>query len=329
MTKPTLYRNLHPHQPHSLVDIFRWKFGIDPPDPPAVIPDDLALPVTWSAAAPAESQPEDLRVTWIGHSTFLIQHLGLNILTDPIFGDCPPWRFASLKRLQPPGLALADLPKIDIVLISHAHYDHLDADAIGFLGAGPRYFVPSGLASWFQRRGIESVTEVAWWDSTQISPEITLTSVPAQHGAARTPFDRDKTHWCGWVLESLAKPEDSGDSESSACTTRRIYFAGDTGYSPIFREIGQRFGGFDLAMIPIGCYNPRWLMQPVHLNPADAVQVHIDVRSQQSIACHWGTFRLADEPLAEPPALLTHELAEARIDPSTFRAIQPGDSLEM
>jgi N-acyl-phosphatidylethanolamine-hydrolysing phospholipase D len=339
-TKRTTFRNLHPHSPHDFAGVVRWKLGLNPTEAEAtpLVPGLPALPVSapanFSIPADAKQEPvnrgdvlhgKGIRAIWIGHSTFLIQINGLNILTDPIFGDCQPLPVGRMRRSCAPGIRLADLPPIHHVLVSHSHYDHLDAPAIRALSAraerdGTQFWVPEGLSPWFRRRGIANSHELAWGQSARISDEVTLHSVPAQHGSARTLFDRNSSHWCGWVLESSQGPK----SES-----RRIYFAGDTGYSPIFREIGAKFGGFDLSLIPIGCYNPRWLMQPVHLNPADAVQVHMDVHSHLSIACHWGTFRLADEPLEEPPALLAHELAEAHIDPATFRAIQPGASVEI
>ncbi len=361
-TKRTKFRNLHPHSAHDFVGVVRWKLGLAPEDAsPALvagassesgkaIPSSAPSPEIASPAplsqleesgiteSPATQIPApqilatqilatqmlatQIRVTWIGHSTFLLQHQGLNILTDPIFGDCQPLPVGRMRRSSAPGICLADLPPIHHVLVSHSHYDHLDAPAIRALNTrakqdGTQFWVPEGLSAWFHRRGIANCHELAWGQCARLSEEVTLYSVPAQHGSARTLFDRNRSHWCGWVLESAGNPG------------RRIYFAGDTGYSPIFREIGDRFGGFDLSLIPIGCYNPRWLMQPVHLNPADAVQVHIDVKSRLSIACHWGTFRLADEPLEEPPALLAHELTQAHIDPAKFRAIRPGESLEI
>ena len=136
--------------------------------------------------------------------------------------------------------------------------------------------------------------------------------VPAQHFAARTPFDRDRTHWCGWVLRTAE---------------RTVYFAGDTGYCPIFKEIGERFGGFDLAMIPIGAYRPRWIMQSIHVDPNEAVQIHRDVRSRRSVACHWGTFRLTDEPLNEPPAVLRQAVAERGLPAEEFRALKFGETI--
>jgi N-acyl-phosphatidylethanolamine-hydrolysing phospholipase D len=219
-----------------------------------------------------------------------------------------------MRRSTAPGIRFEDLPTIHHVLISHSHYDHLDAPTIRALGNEVRYWVPEGLCAWFRRRGITRCKELSWWQSAKLSEEVAIHCVPAQHGSARTLFDRNRTHWCGWVVESAE---------------RSAYFAGDTGYSPSFREIGERFGGFDVSMIPIGAYTPRWLMHPVHLNPAEAVQVHKDVQSRLSIACHWGTFRLADEPIEEPPALLAQELGEQRVDSAKFLALRPGGRVEV
>jgi N-acyl-phosphatidylethanolamine-hydrolysing phospholipase D len=339
-SKRAKFRNLHPHSPHNFVGIVRWKLGLDSvqyalaPDRAVIAPSSFPAVVS-TKAMPAGPDATDVpackiqtprtatwMATWIGHSTFLIQLNGINILTDPIFGDCQPLPVGRMRRSCAPGMPLTDLPPIHHVLVSHSHYDHLDAPAIRALNARAerdetQFWVPEGLSPWFKRRGIVNCRELAWGESATLSSGLILHCVPAQHGSARTLFDRNRSHWCGWVLES---------SENA---NRKVYFAGDTGYSPIFREIGAKFRGFDLSLIPIGCYNPRWLMQPVHLNPADAVQVHIDVRSKRSIACHWGTFRLADEPLEEPPALLAQELAEAHIDPASFQAIRPGESLEI
>jgi len=320
-TRRTKFHNLHPHSAHDFAGIVRWKLGLasensENSDIPAVKASGKSWALRTPPQKPAAGSPEkaQIRLTWIGHSSFLIQHQGLNILTDPIFGDCQPIPVGRMRRSTPPGIRFADLPPIDHVLISHSHYDHLDLPTIRKLGNGVRYWAPEGLSRWFRRRGITSCRELAWGQSAQLSEELAVHCVPAQHGSARTLFDRNRTHWCGWVIKS---------------TDRTAYFAGDTGYSPIFRELGEQFGGFDLAMIPIGAYNPRWLMHPVHLNPADAVQVHLDVRSRLSIACHWGTFRLADEPPEEPPALLAQELALAHVDPAKFLAIRPGDAVEV
>ena len=312
------FRNIYPHAAHTYSGVLRWKLGLADHKSDAAValaPAVAAVPHTEVRCKPSgEPAAAELRVTWIGHSTFIIQHHGVNILTDPIFGNCQPEVVKRLRRVTPPGIQLEDLPPIHHVLVSHSHYDHLDAPTIRALGKRINYWVPEGLSNWFHRRRITSCHELAWWQSAMLTPEVPIHCVPAQHGSARTPFDRNRTHWCGWVVQS---PD------------RSAYFAGDTGYSPTFRAIGKRFGAFDLAMIPIGAYRPRWLMQPVHLNPADAVQVHLDVNSRLSIACHWGTFRLADEPFHEPPALLAHELAVAQVDPSKFLALHPGSCVDV
>ena len=312
------FRNIHAHQPHNLLGVLRWKLGLAGRDRPAQlfrepVPNGPAVPAS-DASLSATPVKEQIRLTWIGHSTFLLQHQDRNVLTDPIFGSCQPLPIGGLRRVSPPGLSLDRLPRIHDVLISHSHYDHLDAATVRALGNGVRYWVPEGLSGWFRKRGIHSCQELRWWESAPLSDEITIHGVPAQHASGRSAFDRDRTHWCGWVLQS---------------SERAIYFAGDTGYSPLFHEIGRRFGGFDLAMIPIGAYRPAWLMGPMHLNPAEAVKVHIDVASRLSVACHWGTFQLTDEPLNEPPFLLVQELTEQHIDPQTFRVLRLGGTIEV
>ena len=314
------FRNAYVHAPHGLIDVLSWKLGVRSVRDKESI--DLSEAPTrdlpWngmSIGSRSNIQPSgSVRLAWIGHSTFLIQHLGQNILSDPIFGNCQPLAIGSLRRAAPPGMSLTELPHIGHVLISHSHYDHLDAPSVRTLGNDVRYWTPEGLSSWFLRRGISTSSELRWWGSALLSPEITIHSVPAQHGSGRTPFDRNSSHWCGWVLQSAKKT---------------IYFAGDTGYSPSFKEIGERFGGVDLAILPIGAYKPRWLMKPVHLDPADAVQAHLDLNSKLSVACHWGTFQLTDEPLREPPILLARELASKKIDPANFRVLRVGNTLDV
>ncbi|MHB1020845.1 MAG: MBL fold metallo-hydrolase [Acidobacteriaceae bacterium] len=312
------FRNAYPHASHTLLGVLRWKLGMAREETLSVQASEVSAkwidPPASHGNPSVASAEEGIRLTWIGHSTFLLQYRGRNILTDPIFGDCRPLPIGGLKRLGPPGMTLDSLPPIHDVLISHSHYDHLDVPTIRALGRDVNYWVPSGLSGWFRKRGIRFCRELGWWESTSLADGMTIHSVPAQHGSARGPFDRDRTHWCGWVLQS---------------SKRSIYFAGDSGYCPSFQEIGQRFGGFDLAMIPIGAYNPRWLMQPMHLNPAEAVQVHVDVASRLSIACHWGTFRLTDEPPNEPPALLAQELSARHMDLQSFRALRVGETIEV
>lgn len=313
------FRNIDAHSSHTLWGVLRWKMGfarqsVSPPRPLSALPPKSPDRHVSNESAPVPVAKERIRLTWIGHSTFLLQHQGRNILTDPVFGNCSPLPWGGSRRANPPGISLDCLPPIHDVLISHSHYDHLDASTIRALGDGVRYWVPKGLSGWFRKRGITSCQELGWWDSVFLSEDIALHSVPAQHASGRTVLDRDRTLWCGWVLQS---------------SERSMYFAGDTGYCSSFREIGRRFGGFDLAMIPIGAYEPRWLMQPMHLNPADAVKVHLDVLSRFSVGCHWGTFHLTDEPLDEPPLLLAQELEAQHLDLRSFLALHVGETIEV
>ena len=204
------------------------------------------------------------------------------------------------------------LPVVHDVLISHSHYDHLDWPTIRKLGSRPRYWLPQGLGTWFSTRGINNYRELAWSEETGVEGGMLVQSVPAQHFSGRGIFDRNTTHWCGWVLRSQ---------------TRSLYFAGDTGYCPAFEQIGKRFGGFDASLIPIGAYRPRQIMKAVHVDPGEAVQIHLDVGSRQSIACHWGTFHLTDEAPEEPQVLLHQTLMSRRIPPELFRALRCGDAL--
>ena len=315
-----IYQNTFPQPPPNFGNILRWKLKLGPREENQS--DFTGVTMEKLVAAKPDLKtihqpnPEQIQVTWIGHSTFLIQHRQRNILTDPIFGDClTPVPGIRLRRASLPGLTFDQLPLIQDVLISHNHYDHLDAPTVrrlAKLSAETRFWLPSGLSAWFRKKQIANVRELAWWKSSAFAKEIEIHAVPAQHFAARGPFDRNHTHWCGWVLS------DGG---------RKIYFAGDTGYSAEFKEIGRRFGGMEISLIPIGAYNPRWIMRSVHTNPAEAVQIHQDVRSRLSLASHWGTFQLTDEPLNEPPALLNQALAKQGLEPKAFRALQPGETV--
>ncbi|NMP15493.1 MBL fold metallo-hydrolase [Thalassotalea sp. Y01] len=229
------------------------------------------------------------QVTWLGHSTFLIQANGTTILTDPIFSDrASPVSFAGPKRLSKAPLAIDQLPNVDFVIISHNHYDHLDEGSIVQLGSKPHYFVPKGLKAWFVDLGIEDnkVTEMAWWQEHRFNEQTNITATPSQHWSSRSLFDRNKTHWASWLIE---------------IDGYTVWFAGDTGYNDKdFKEIGARSGDIDLALIPIGAYAPRDFMQLYHVNVEEAVQIHHDIGAKYSIGMHWGTYPLTAEPLLEP-----------------------------
>lgn len=252
--------------------------------------------------------------TWIGHATVLMQVAGVNILTDPHFGErASPVSFAGPKRKVPPGIAFEELPHVDAVVISHSHYDHLDLETVKRLnaqaGGPPRFFVGLGLKSWFADQGITNVTEMDWWEKTT-HMGLEFNFVPVHHWSKRTLTDHNQTLWGGWVVRA---PRFS------------FFFAGDTGYSKDFAEIGKRFGAVDLGLIPIGAYAPRWFMGGQHVDPAQSVQIHRDVHAKQSIGVHWGTFELTDEPLDEPPEKLADELKKAALPADAFVALKHGE----
>jgi L-ascorbate metabolism protein UlaG (beta-lactamase superfamily) len=259
----------------------RWPRTVPPPATPVL---------------PASVPAGQIAVTFIGHSTFLLQLPGLNLLTDPIFSPrASPFAWAGPKRIRPPALPLAQLPPIDFVLLSHNHYDHLDLAALRWLARerNPVVLTPLGNKSWLEKRGVGHAVELDWWQAHVARPELKVICTPAQHFAARWPWDRGRSLWGGFALETSAS---------------RIYFAGDSGYCSGFQAIGERLGPFDLSFLPIGAYEPRWFMEPVHCTPDEAVRVHRDVRSRQSVGMHFGTFQLTDEGIDEP----LHALAAAR-----------------
>lgn len=245
------------------------------------------------------------QITWIGHSTFLIQYAGINLLTDPVFSDrVSPFRFTGPKRLTPLPITLKALPRIDLLVISHNHYDHLDRDTVRHFGNNTRYLVPLGLKSWLRRQGIDSarIDELDWWDSCRIG-QVAATATPAQHWSGRGLNDRFRTLWASFHLDIQGF---------------RVWFAGDTGYNQYqFREIGERLGGMDLALIPIGAYAPRWFMQPQHIDPAEAVKIHREIGAKFSIGMHWATFQLSAEALDDPRQKLALALSQAQAQTET------------
>ena len=276
----------------------------------------------------------------------LLQNNGVNLLTDPIFSErASPFSFIGPNRKVSPALSIAQLPHIDVVLISHNHYDHLDTDSVQRLnaqpGGPPLFLVPLGLKDWMHDRGIDNVREMDWWEGASVDG-LEIDFVPAQHWSARGLFDRAETLWGGWVVRpasasglasktAIASAADTPTPKSAAGEPGRpfsFYFAGDTGYSRDFAEIGRRYGGFDLAMIPIGAYAPRWFMHNQHIDPAEAVQIHRDVHARQSIAMHWGTFELSDEPLDEPPRLLHDAMEKAGLPQQQFVVLRHGQTLK-
>lgn len=290
-----IFTNPWPHPEHRIRDILRWQLGVGEKDP--VWSDENGPagdePAPWRSLSPAliaTPPSQGWRIAWLGHASFLLQGAGVNLLIDPVFSDyCAPVRFRSLKRFVLPPCSLEALPRIHAVLLSHGHYDHLDLPTLEALGDRTPLIVPEGHADWLARRGFNEVREVAWFDSVEIAQGVKVTSTPAQHFTSRTPFDRNRGHWCGWMIEGAGK---------------RLWHAGDTAWCPAFAEIGKRFAPVDFGMIPIGAYSPRNIMRGVHLSPEEAVDVFVETGCRRGVGMHWGMFRLTDEPMSEPPARL-------------------------
>ncbi len=298
--------NPWPHESHRLLDILKWKARIGPREL-SEMPEAGNRPAPWRKVNKEQIQTppaEGWRILWLGHASFLIQGCGLSILIDPIFSDhCAPFPIPSLRRKVPPPLAVGELPLIDAVLLSHSHFDHLDLPTLKALTGNPRIYVPEGHASWLAAKVSCPVLELPWDGTTGLGDAVSVTATPAQHFTARSLFDRNKGHWCGWLLEG------------GGC---KIWHCGDSGYCPAFHAIGERHGPIDFAMIPIGAYQPRNIMKAMHMNPEEAVRTFEDVRCHRAVAMHWGTFQLTDEPLEEPPLRLQRELLRKRISPESF-----------
>lgn len=245
-------------------------------------------------------------VTWIGHSTFLIQTGGVNILTDPVWAE----RMGMQKRLTKPGMSIRGIPEIDAVLISHGHYDHLDFASIRKLKGDPVFYVPEGLGASFRRRGYKNVKEAAWWDMFE-KEDVRFTFVPAQHWTRRTLWDTNTSHWGGWVIEH------KGHS---------IYFAGDSGYFRGFKEIGEKMS-VDAVLMPIGAYEPEWFMKVSHINPEDAVTAYLDLNAKGPfVPMHYGAFRLADDTGPEALERLLAEWEKRALDPEKLYVMKIGET---
>jgi L-ascorbate metabolism protein UlaG (beta-lactamase superfamily) len=255
-------------------------------------------------------------VTFIGHATFLIQTAAGNMLTDPMYSErAGPLNIAGPRRVRQPAVPFDELPPISVVLLSHNHYDHCDLRTLGKLARrfDPLVVTPLGNGALVRSSGIRRVDELDWWQDANVSG-LPMTLTPAQHFSARGPLDRNLALWGGFLLMVGAK---------------RIYFAGDTAYAPVFRDVRQRFGPIDLALLPIGAYEPRWFMQPVHMNPAEAVQAHMDLGATESIGMHFGTFQLTTEGIDEPLHALDEARREKGIPRSQFRTLDFGESLRL
>lgn len=320
---PTGFKNNYAQQvTRSFGDFMRWQWeswGLDKTPSTATPSFQADLALLKSPTAPT--------VTWIGHATALVQANGLNVLVDPIFSErASPVQIFGPKRAQAPGVTMADLPHIDAVLISHNHYDHLDRASVAQLdekakaaGKTTLFIVPLGLKAWFNGIGIDSVVELDWWEHQALKGvEFHLT--PVQHWSARSVNDRSATLWGGWAVLGA---------------DFHWYYAGDTGYSRDFADTAKHFasrqtealgGGFDLALVPVGAYEPRWFMSQQHVNPMESVRIHQDVGTKRSIGVHWGTFSLTDEPLDQPPRDLAIARQALKVKEADFGVLAIGES---
>ena len=255
-----------------------------------------------------------LHITYINHSTFLIQTGGLNILVDPIWSKrCSPVSFTGPKRVHAPGIKFEDLPRIDVVLISHNHYDHMDIPTLKRLHKkfAPRIYVPLGNRRTLKRHGMTDVVEMDWWDELPLSESLTLACMPARHFSSRGMWDQRRSLWSGFVIEG---------------GTGAVYVAGDTGFGPHFEQIAKRFPNISVALLPIGAFLPEWFMAPHHISPRDALRAHTILNARTSIAAHFGTFPMGDDGQHEPEEGLLDALRTADMGATRFLLPHPGQA---
>jgi N-acyl-phosphatidylethanolamine-hydrolysing phospholipase D len=309
-----LFHNNYPHDPKASFWAWKWeqlRHGV--PEPP---PGGWNIPHMKTDAAALRANTSRPTATWIGHAAFLVQLAGLNVLVDPHFSErASPVQFAGPKRIVPLPIDIPELPKIDVVLITHNHYDHLDLDTVKRLArmpsGSPLFLVPLGLKAWFREQGIERVEELGWWQERGLGP-LRFTLVPVQHWSKRTLWDTNRTLWGGWVMEGGGL---------------KLIHTGDLALSKDAADIGARLGPFDMAFIPIGAYAPRWFMKTMHVDVPEAIQVRADLRAERAIGMHWGTFeKLTDEPLDEPPAELAARRAQAGLSREKFDVMKVGET---
>jgi L-ascorbate metabolism protein UlaG (beta-lactamase superfamily) len=299
------YRNLDGSGPQPPGVVFRWAVldklrGRRRKSPGTAEVPFVKTDPSKVAVAPGIGEPA--RLTWLGHASWLVQLDGLSLLIDPIFGERISY---VVKRNGPVPLSAADLPRIDATLITHGHYDHFDKPSV--LAAGARVILGNGLATGLKLPR----TELGWWDADRLSDTVRVSFVPSQHWSRRGPFDTNKALWGGFVIEG---------------SKSRIYHAGDTAYFAGFSEIGARFPGIGAALLPIGAYDPAWFMEKQHMNPEQATQAFVDLKARDFFAMHWGTFKLTDEPLQEPPERLRAEWVRRRLADDKLHLLAVGES---
>lgn len=290
-------------------DVFKWLFNRKRADWPKWIDSKPG------SAPVSQANSDEIRITFVNHSTFLIQVDGINFLTDPIWSDrAGPLSFVGTKRVQAPGIKFEELPLIDAVLVSHNHYDHMDMPTLKALEKefSPLFVVGLGNKKFLEKKGLTRVEELNWCEKTSLSNGNSVFFVPAQHFSGRTPWNIDKSLWGGFMIES---------------SLGQIYYAGDTGFGKFFERLHSNFSNIKVALLPIGAYEPRWFMSNVHMNPEDAVRAHQILKPKVSIGAHIGTFHLADEDFDAPEEQLRIKLRENCVDSKEFILLAPGESV--
>jgi L-ascorbate metabolism protein UlaG (beta-lactamase superfamily) len=302
--------------PKALSEVFRWQFGGDRKR--AKWPDWAPSP--FSDVPPPRVDGHKVRLSFIGHASWLIQAAGLSILVDPVWSTrASPFAWTGPRRHNDPGIAFAALPRIDVVLVSHGHYDHLDVATLSKLAKvfAPRVITPLG-NDLTMRAADEAIKAEGfdWHDRIELSRGIAVTLVPTRHWSARGLFDRNRALWASFVLET---------------PVGKIYIVCDSGYGDgkHFRHVAEAHGPLRLAILPIGAYEPRWFMRDQHMNPADAVQALCDCGAQDALAHHHGTFQLTDEAIDEPALALAEALDAAKIPRERFGVLKPGQAVEI
>ncbi|MDA8110613.1 MAG: MBL fold metallo-hydrolase [Betaproteobacteria bacterium] len=292
----------------SLARILKWKTGLHherrPPSPMTGVP----VPAVQNDGRALRRAARDA-LTWIGHATFLVQLGGRSALVDPVMSASIA--AGLVPRNVAPGLAWDALPRIDVVLVTHNHRDHMDAPTLKKLGPDPLYAVPRGMGRWFERAGLRRVVEMAWWQQEELAG-LKVTFVPAEHWSRRGLFDTNATWWGGYVIERAGL---------------RVYHSGDTAWFEGFSLIREKCGTIDAAMLPIGAYAPRWFMRRQHMDPGDAVRAFSALGATRFVAMHWATFKLTDEDLREPPQLLREIWARAGLPDERLAIPAIGETL--
>ena len=295
-----------------LFDVLKWQLAGGKAEWPESVA-NTAVPKIAETVPPGQ-----IHVTWVNHASHLLQFSSkekgsFNVITDPVFSKrVSPVTWAGPARVRPPGVAFEALPKIEVVLVSHNHYDHMDLDSLERLAKtfDPLFVVPLGNKAILNDIGITKVVELDWWQSHDLPGGEKITVAQAQHWSSRSMIDRNKALWGAFVV--------------TGSDGLKAYFGGDTGYGGHFAEAKKRYGPMDVSLLPIGAYEPRWFMEKQHMNPADAVQAHLDLESRLSLGSHHSCFQLTDEAIGDPAKHLTEALAEKKVEPAKFQAPETG-----